>query len=86
MATATRVKTTETKVVEVDAIQLTLTESEAATLRQVLGNVGGEPSGPRGIIDGIFKALKKAGVDVANHNVQYGASSLYFVKPGREVL
>ena len=38
-------------------VALELTENEAATLRFVLGKVGGSPSGIRGYIDPIFRKL-----------------------------
>lgn len=59
MATAkAEVKTTTV----VKSVQLTLDGVEAGVLMTVLRNVAGVPSGPRGRVAGIIKALVQAGV------------------------
>lgn len=78
MAAATKFKTEEKKVVLVDAIRLEMSESEAAIMLQVLNNVGGVPTGPRGEIDKIIRALKSAGVNPATHHTHGNSTTLYF--------
>ena len=49
-----------------DVINLALTWEEAEVLRSVVGVIIGSDSGPRGITNRIFWALKDAGVARAN--------------------
>ena len=54
---------------KVTEVTLTLTYEEASVVRQVFNNVGGNPSGPRGIIQNINNALAKVGIDPSKYNL-----------------
>ena len=50
-----------------DGIILTLTDDEAFLLYRILSNVGGNPSGPRGVTDKIYQSLIDTNVMCGNY-------------------
>lgn len=54
----------------VESVTLTLTEDECAALVSVLRTISGSPHGPRGIMDGILRAVVQA-FDTADRCVPY---------------
>ncbi len=59
-------------------IQLTLTPSEAETLRFILACVGGPQETARGEATAILNALDKEGVQVVRHTLEKDANAIYF--------
>ena len=57
---------------------LSLNEAEAMVLLELTAHVGGQPEGPRGKIDAIGAALKKAGVPRKSLRTDPGLSAVYF--------
>lgn len=57
---------------------LTLSQKEAETLYGICGAIGGKPSGLRGHMDQISRALSKAGVHCPHHKYLPVAKSIYF--------
>ena len=50
-------------------VVLRMTEEEASTLKQVINALGGDPKGPRGVVDQIGMSLYVAGVRQATHKL-----------------
>ena len=63
----------------VDEIVLRMTVEEARVLKQILGAIGGDPTGPRGALDEIGLALNRAGVKRTRHKIEvsYGLGGNY---------
>ena len=63
-------------------IVLRLSEDEASVLNQVINQIGGDPCGPRGVLDEIRLALYRAGVVSTTHKVEIhhvlGSGTPYF--------
>ena len=51
-------------------IVLRLTEDEASLLRQLMNKIGGNPDGPRNMVDSIGKVLFLAGVELSTHKIE----------------
>ena len=51
-------------------IVLRMTEEEAGTLRQLLSRIGGDPAGPRAVLDFIGMALYAAHVKKTAHKIE----------------
>ncbi len=63
----------------VDEVVLRMTVEEARVLRQILGAIGGDPTGPHGVLDEIVLALNRAGVKQTRHKIEinYGLGGNY---------
>lgn len=65
-----------TTVQKVKTVTLVMTYEDAQILKKICCNVGGIPSGPRGVADNIYSALNRASVeDIKGVEVQ---APLYF--------
>ena len=62
-------------------VRLTLTEAEAATLRQVCANIGGTFHTPRRHMTAISRALDIVDIRDPGHPLDRRYRSLYFLEP-----
>ena len=60
-------------------VVLHMTVEEAGTLKQLLNQIGGDPEGPRGVLDKISAALHEAGVVSTRYKVEIHFSALHDV-------
>ena len=54
----------------INQVVLFMTAEEAGTLKQILSVIGGDPTGPRGVLDVINLALDVAGVKRTVHKTE----------------
>ena len=61
---------TQPKPDPITEVVLRMTVEEAGTLKQVINKIGGDPEGPRGVLEEIIISLSRAGVESTTHETE----------------